>query len=141
MMLELFQGVERIENALLEFSGDASQTDNQNYWRVMLELHYQNPDTTTDVSDLSGESRIISEQDIYKQSQLQRKFVFKVRSKGERRFIWIFEEINSSPAINNESIPRRYLIISEQSTTVEVPRPKTPDSHSEDESEESEEDV
>ena len=139
MMLELFQGEERIENALLEFSGDASQTDNQVYWTVMLELYYRNPETITDVSDLSRESKIISEQDIYKQSQLQRKFVFKVRSGGKRRFIWIFEEINSSPATNNASIPRRYLIISEQPTTVEVPRPITPVSQSEDESEEEEE--
>jgi hypothetical protein len=121
MMLELFQGVERIENALLEFSGDASQTDNQLYWSVMLELYYINPETTTETSDLGRASEIISKQDMYTSSQLKLKFVFKVRSRGERRFIWIFEEINSSPAQPNVTPPRRYLIISEYATTEEFP--------------------
>ena len=133
MMLQLFQSAERIENALLEFSGDGTHTDHPDYWKHMLELYYRIPEITTDMRDLGRESQIKGTQDIYKPIQINRKFVFKVYLKGKHRFIWIFEEINSSPAQPNVTPSRRYLIINEPPDTIDYPRPETPDSNDDDE--------
>ena len=115
-MLRLFHSTQMITWVSLEFSGDGSHTDAEDYWQNMFALFFRIPKVTTDGRDLVRESDMKQAQNVYPQNKISLKHLFKVYSKGDHYFIWIFEHINPKKQ-SNVTPPRSYLLVYETPDT------------------------
>ena len=115
-MLRLFHSTQMITWVSLEFTGDGSHTDAEDYWQKMFALFFRIPKVTTDGRDLVRESDMKQAQNVYPQNTISLKHLFKVYSNGDHYFIWIFEHINPKKQ-SNVTPPRSYLLVYETPDT------------------------